>query len=58
MQFPLELINMDKQKANDLIDLLEDAITDLSHFSVDNDDMFDVQIPRLEELVKELRKQL
>ena len=46
------------QEANEYIDLLESAIDDINRFSVYNDDIFNAQVGRLEDLVKELRKQL
>lgn len=49
--------NRNKQ-AKSYIDILEDQVSDLDKFSVENDDLFDVQVVTLKEIVKDLRKQL
>lgn len=46
------------KEANQLIDEVDDAISNLSYFSVRNDDVFNGEIGRLEEEVKNCRKQL
>ena len=46
------------KEANELIDLVRDAIKDLNHFSVDNDDIFNPQTYNMEEILKDCRKQL
>lgn len=45
-------------EANDLIDAIEDAITDLSYFSVRHDDIFSDQVGDLEEDIKRTRQQI
>jgi hypothetical protein len=47
-----------KQEANELLDLLRFALTDLSNFSVDNDDIFNGEIGRMEEDIKNCQKQI
>lgn len=47
-----------RKEANQLIDLIDQAITDLDYFSVRNDDVFVTQIINLQEAVKDCRKQL
>lgn len=46
------------EQAADLIDVLEDALTDLDYYSARNDDMFSIEISNIEEQIKNLRKQL
>jgi len=46
-----------RKEANLLIDLIQEAITNLDYFSVRNHDVFNGEIGRLEEEVKNLRKQ-
>jgi hypothetical protein len=45
-------------EANNLIDSVEDAISNLSYFSVRHDDMFADQVSDLEEDIKQARRQL
>lgn len=53
-----ELLEKEKKEAHELITLLEDQILELDKFSVNNDDVFDVQVYNLKEVIKDLRKQL
>lgn len=47
-----------KELANNLIDLIEDAVKDLDKFSAYNDDSFNSQVDKFYELVKEARRQV
>lgn len=47
-----------KQKANWLIEELSDALDSLSYFSVRNDDIFNGEIERIEEEIKNCQKQI
>lgn len=47
-----------RKEAHELIDLIEDAITDLSYFSARNEDIFNGEIDRMEQEVRNCRKQL
>ena len=53
-----ELTDEQLKEANEIIDLLEDAIDEISHFSAYNDDIFNYEQDQLYELVKSCRKQL
>lgn len=48
----------EKVQALELIDILEDVKGDIEHFSVYNDDIWDVQLIALENLIKDFRRQL
>jgi hypothetical protein len=47
-----------KQEANQLLDILRFALSDLSYFSVENDDIFNGEIGRIEEEIKNCQKQI
>jgi len=47
-----------KQEANELLDLLRYDLEDLSKFSAYNDDIFNGEIGRIEEEVKNCQKQI
>lgn len=46
------------EEAADLIEELSDALSNLSYFSVRNDDIFNGEIDRMEQEVKNCRKQI
>jgi hypothetical protein len=46
------------QEMNDLIAILADQVDYLARFSADHDDLFDVQLEQLEQIIRDLRKQL
>ena len=50
--------NQKKEEALDLIQLLEDAMSDLEDSSVENDDICDVQLLMLAKVILEFKKQL
>ena len=45
-----------KQEANQLIDLVADAVADLERFSVENDDIFSNETYEMAELIKRARR--
>lgn len=47
-----------KKEANDYIDMIESVVSDLDYWSVRHDDIFTGEIARIEEEIKNLRKQL
>jgi len=47
-----------KQEANQLLDILRFALDDISYFSVHNDDIFNGEIGRIEEEIKNCQKQI
>ncbi len=46
------------EEASDLIAVIQDAVSDLSYFSVRHDDIFNGEIEQLEEQLNRCRKQL
>jgi hypothetical protein len=56
------MYNLNKElkdrEANDIIDLLEDTVDDLSRFSVDNDDKFNSECYEMYELIKRARRNI
>jgi hypothetical protein len=46
------------EEAKNSIELIQDALNDLSYFSVRNDDIFSSQIQNIEEELKKCRQQL
>lgn len=54
----MKLKNPELTIAHLSIDVLEDQIEYLEKISIDNDDIFDVQLVSLKQLVLDLRKQL
>jgi hypothetical protein len=53
-----EMSETELDTANDLIDIVEDSISDLSYFSVRHNDIFADQVSALEENIKRARQQL
>lgn len=46
------------QEAHALLDILQDQVSDLDSFSVDNGDMFSSEVYEMFELIKRARRQL
>jgi len=47
-----------KKEAEDLIDLIEYAVKDLSYWSVRHDDYFSYEVPNFEYMIRSCRKML
>lgn len=54
----MELTEEQRQEADQLIDLIEDAVYDLSYFSARHDDLFNLEVSQMEEQIKNARKQI
>lgn len=56
-EYQVKQENMVKE-ADDLIDLIEDAVKDLGYWSVRHDDYFNYELGNFEEMINSCRKQL